>query len=279
MSWFDAMKSALHFGATEKAPSEIWKKCEICNSILLKEKVSENLWVCDKCNFHFRITPDDYIRLLLDEGSFSEMSASVKDVDFLKFVDKKKYSSRLKTARNETGENSAIKTGTGNIDGRQVVIGIMDFRFIGGSISSAVGEKIVRAIKTATDMKCPFILITQSGGARMQESTTALMQMAKTSAAIGMFSKKGLPYIVILTNPTTGGATASFAMLGDIHLAEPKALIGFAGPRVIQQSMKCELPEGFQRSEFLLDNGFCDRIVSRHEMKQELITILGLLMD
>jgi acetyl-CoA carboxylase carboxyl transferase subunit beta len=155
----------------------------------------------------------------------------------------------------------------------------MDFRFIGGSISSVVGEKIVRAIRVAIERKLPFILITQSGGARMQESTIALMQMAKTSAAIGMLAKAKLPYIVILTNPTTGGATASFAMLGDIHLAEPKARVGFSGPIIIQQVMKCDLPEGFQRSEFLLENGFCDRIVSRKDMKQELTAILGLLMD
>jgi len=278
MSWFDAMKSALHLGAQSKIPSEIWIKCDSCGTLLLKEKVAENLWVCDKCNYHFRITPDDYINLLLDGKSFQELNATMRDVDFLKFVDTKRYDSRLKLARSETGENSAIKTGTGTIEGRTVVIGIMDFRFIGGSISSVVGEKIVRAINTAISKKCPFILITQSGGARMQESTTALMQMAKTSAAIGLLAEAGLPYIVILTNPTTGGATASFAMLGDIHIAEPKALIGFAGPRVIQQAMKCELPEGFQRSEYLLEHGFCDRIVSRHDMKHELSIILGFLM-
>jgi len=279
MSWFDTMKSAFHFGASPKAPSEIWIKCDSCGSILLKEKAGENLWVCDKCNFHFRITPDDYIKLLLDSGTFSEINATLRDIDFLKFVDTKRYYNRLRASRNETGENSAVKTGIGKIDGREVVIGIMDFRFIGGSISSVVGEKIVRAIRTAIDRKCPFILVTQSGGARMQESTTALMQMAKTSAAIGMLSSTGLPFIVILTNPTTGGATASFAMLGDIHFAEPKARIGFSGPNIIKQLLKCDLPEGFQLSEFLLANGFCDRIVSRCDMKKELVTILELLTD
>lgn len=279
MSWFDTMKTALSFGARKEVPSEIWIKCDICNSILLKEKVIKNLWVCDKCNYHLRLNPNQYIALLLDEGSFTEQDANLQDIDFLRFIDKQRYASRLRTVRSEIGEKSALKTGIGKINDRLVVIGIMDFRFIGGSISSVVGEKIVRAIKTAIERKLPFILITQSGGARMQESTIALMQMAKTAAAIGMLARAKLPYIVILTNPTTGGATASFAMLGDIHLAEPKARIGFSGPIIIQQVMKCDLPEGFQRSEFLLENGFCDRIVSRKDMKQELTSILGILMD
>jgi len=278
MSWFDTMKKTFHIGSRNEVPGAIWLKCDSCGAVLLKERVTNNLWVCDKCNYHFRITPDDYISLLLDEGTFSETNENMRDVDFLHFVDTKKYSQRLKTARSETGECSAIKTGTGKIFGRPVVIGILDFRFIGGSISSVVGEKIVRAIDLAINSKCPFIMITQSGGARMQESTTALMQMAKTSAAIGKLSDAKLPYIVILTNPTTGGTTASFAMLGDIHLAEPKALIGFAGPRLIKEAVKCELPEGFQRSEFLLEHGFCDRIVSRHDMKKELSNIFSLLM-
>ncbi|MFC1541562.1 acetyl-CoA carboxylase, carboxyltransferase subunit beta [Candidatus Latescibacterota bacterium] len=279
MSWFEQMKKTFHIGHSKEVPGTIWLKCDDCGAILLKEKVINNLWVCGKCNYHFRITPNDYIDLFLDKDSFSEINGNLRDVDFLHFVDTKKYSQRLKTARGETGENSAIKTGIAKISGRQVVIGIMDFRFIGGSISSVVGEKIVRAIEQAISLKSPFIMITQSGGARMQESTTALMQMAKTAAAIGTLSEAKLPYIVILTNPTTGGATASFAMLGDIHLAEPKALIGFAGPRVIKESVKCELPEGFQKSEFLQEHGFCDRIVSRHNMKEELTRILSLLMD
>ncbi len=279
MSWFDKMKQTFHIGSRKEVPGGIWIKCNSCGTILLKERVADNLWVCGKCDYHFRITPNDYIELLIDEGTFSEINGNMRDVDFLHFVDTKKYYQRLKTTRNDTGEESAIKTGTGKIYDRPVVVGIMDFRFIGGSISSVVGEKIVRAIDLAISSKCPFIMITQSGGARMQESTTALMQMAKTSAIIGQLSDAKLPYIVILTNPTTGGATASFAMLGDIHIAEPKALIGFAGPRVIQEAMKCELPEGFQKSVFLLDHGFCDRIVSRKNMKKELSSILCLLMD
>ena len=276
MSWLDNIFS-------KKAPKEVpglWEKCNSCGAILLKEKVVENIWTCDKCDYHFRITPDDYVTLLFDKGTFKEINESLRDVDFLRFVDTKKYAARLKAARLKTCENSAIKTGHGKISGRGVVAGIMDFRFIGGSISSAVGEKMVRAIELAIDKKMPFIMITQSGGARMQESTTALMQMAKTSAAIARLQEAGLPYIVILTNPTTGGATASFAMLGDIHIAEPKALVGFAGPRVIKEAVKVDtLPEGFQSSEFLLEHGFCDMIVSRRNMKAELAKVIGHLVD
>lgn len=277
MSWLESMKKTLHMGTRSDVPGGIWVKCNDCGAILLRERLIENLWVCDKCEYHFRITPNDYINLLFDVKSFNEIYPSVHDVDFLRFVDTKKYSQRIKTARSATNSNSAIVTGTGTINNRKVAVGIMDFRFIGGSLSSAVGEKIVRLIDQAVDAKLPLIMVTQSGGARMQESTTALMQMAKTSAAIGLLSEAKLPYIVILTNPTTGGVTASFAMLGDIHLAEPKALIGFAGPRVIKEAMKCDLPEGFQKSQFLIDHGYCDRIVSRHTMKKELSTLLNLL--
>jgi len=262
-----------------EAPGGIWIKCDECGAILLKEKVVENLWVCDKCEYHFRITPKEYIALLLDKGSFLEKDAGMYDTDFLRFMDTKRYSARISSARGETGENSAIKTGVGKIDGRPIALGIMDFRFIGGSLGSVVGEKIVRLADEAIQRRMPLIMITQSGGARMQESTTALMQMAKTAAAVGRLSEARLPYIVVLTNPTTGGVTASYAMLGDVHLAEPKALIGFAGPRVIQNAMKCDLPEGFQKSEFVLEHGYCDRIVSRHRMKEEISRILMLLMD
>lgn len=276
MSWLDNIFS-------KNAPKEVpglWEKCNSCGAILLKEKVIENIWTCDKCDYHFRITPDDYVKLLFDKGTFKEINKSLRDVDFLRFVDTKKYAARLKIARLKTCENSAIKTGHGKINGRKTVAGIMDFRFIGGSISSAVGEKMVRAINLAIDEKMPFIMITQSGGARMQESTTALMQMAKTSAAIARLQEAGQPYIVILTNPTTGGATASFAMLGDIHIAEPKALVGFAGPRVIKEAVKVDtLPEGFQSSEFLLEHGFCDMIVSRKDMKEELSKVIGHLVN
>jgi len=277
MSWLESMKKRLHIVDRNEVPGGIWVKCSDCGAILLRERLVENLWMCDKCEYHFRITPNDYITLLFDNKSFTEMFSSVHDIDFLHFVDTKKYNQRIKTARNTTSSSSAIVTGTGSIHGHKVAAGIMDFRFIGGSLSSAVGEKIIRLVDHALDARLPLIMVTQSGGARMQESTTALMQMAKTSAAIGLLAAAKLPYIVILTNPTTGGVTASFAMLGDIHFAEPKALIGFAGPRVIKEAMKCELPEGFQKSKFLLEHGYCDRIVSRHNMKKELSTVLNLL--
>ena len=279
MSWLENMKKRFNIGVRKDVPGSIWVKCDNCGAILFRDKLEENLWVCDSCDFHFRITPDDYINILLDKGTFVEINSGIRSVDFLRFRDTKKYTERIKTAQTNTGANSAIKTGTGKISGRTVAVGIMDFRFIGGSLGSVVGEKIVRLTETALTKKLPLIMITQSGGARMQESTTSLMQMAKTSAAIGQLAGAGLPYIVILSNPTTGGVTASFAMLGDIHIAEPKALVGFAGPRVIKEAMKCDLPEGFQKSDFLLENGFCDMILSRHTMKKEIARILGLLLD
>lgn len=279
MSWLESMKNRFHLGDPKNVPGGLWVKCDDCGAILLREKLEDNLWVCDKCEYHFRITPAQYIDMLFDDGSFTEINQNVHDVDFLRFVDTKKYAQRIKVARGKTGNNSAIVTGQGKMDGRPVAAGIMDFRFIGGSLSSSVGEKIVRLVDYAIEHRHPVLMVTQSGGARMQESTTALMQMAKTSAAIGQLAQAGLPYIVLLTNPTTGGVTASYAMLGDIHIAEPKALIGFAGPRIIKEAMKCELPEGFQKSEYLLEHGYCDRIVPRPQVKKEISQILSLLMD
>ncbi|MCD6307652.1 MAG: acetyl-CoA carboxylase carboxyltransferase subunit beta [Candidatus Latescibacteria bacterium] len=279
MSWLENMRNRFNIGVRKDVPGSIWVKCDDCGAILFRDKLAENLWVCDTCDFHFRIPPEDYIRLLLDEGTFSETDRNLRSVDFLRFRDTKKYSERLKTAQHDTGSKSGIITGTGKMNGRPVAFGIMNFRFIGGSLGSVMGEKIVRLADTAVDRKLPLIIVTQSGGARMQESTTSLMQMAKTAAAIGRVRKSGLPYIVILTNPTTGGVTASFAMLGDVHIAEPKALIGFAGPRIIREAMKCELPEGFQKSDFVKASGFCDMIVSRHRMKGEISTLLGLFLD
>lgn len=279
MSWLENMISRFNIGVRKDVPGSIWVKCDDCGAILFREKLDENNWVCDTCNFHFSITPDEYIDLLLDKKSFAEINAGMRSLDFLRFRDTKKYAERIKAAQTATGENSAIKTGTGTIDGRLVALGVMDFRFIGGSLGSVVGEKIVRLADLAIRKKIPLVIITQSGGARMQESTISLMQMAKTSAAIGRLRSANLPYVVILTNPTTGGVTASFAMLGDVHIAEPKALVGFAGPRIIKEAVKCDLPEGFQKSEFVMDNGFCDMIVPRSDMKGTLSRVLMLLMD
>jgi len=279
VSWFDTMKRNFRIGDEKDVPGGLWVKCEECGAILLKERVIQNLWVCDKCEYHFRIAPHDYINLIFDKNSFVETNRTIRDVDFLKFVDTKKYSARISAARSETGENSAIKTGIGKIYGRPAAAGIMDFRFIGGSLGSVAGEKIIRVMNDAIDKKLPVIMITQSGGARMQESTTALMQMAKTSAAVGLLNEAKLPYIVVMTNPTSGGVTASFAMLGDVHLAEPKAFIGFAGPRIIKAALKCELPEGFQKTDFVFEHGYCDRIVSRQNLKDDISKILSLFMD
>ncbi len=277
MSWLETIRSS--FSDRRDVPGSIWVKCDDCGAILFREKLSENLNVCSVCNYHFRISPDEYIKLLADEGTFAPINDDLTSVDFLRFRDTKKYTERIKAAQSATGEKSAIKTGVGKLAKRPVAIGIMDFRFIGGSLGSVVGEKIVRLIDNAIEKQLPVVMITQSGGARMQESTISLMQMAKTAAAVGQLKAAGLPYIVILTNPTTGGVTASYAMLGDIHIAEPKALIGFAGPRIIIEVMKCELPEGFQKSEYLMEHGFCDMIVTRHEMKKTIARILSLLMD
>lgn len=277
MSWLETIRSS--FADRRDVPGSIWVKCDDCGAILFREKLSENLNVCSVCNYHFRISPDEYVKLLADEGTFAPINDDLASVDFLRFRDTKKYTERLKAAQSATGEKSAIKTGVGRIGKRPVAIGIMDFRFIGGSLDSVVGEKIVRLIDHAIQKRLPVVMITQSGGARMQESTISLMQMAKTAAAVGQLKDAGLPYIVILTNPTTGGVTASYAMLGDIHIAEPKALVGFAGPRIIIEVMKCELPEGFQKSEYLMAHGFCDMIVSRHEMKKTITRMLSLLMD
>jgi len=278
MSWLETMKNRF-IGARKDVPGSIWVKCDSCGAILFREKLADNLWVCDTCNYHLGITPNDYVNLLVDQKTFVELNPKLRSVDFLRFRDSKKYSERLKIAQAATGTRSAILTGIGAIDGRKVAIGIMDFRFIAGSLGSVVGEKLVRLIGKAKKDRLPLIVVTQSGGARMQESTMSLMQMAKTSAAIASYSETGLPYIVILTNPTTGGVTASFAMLGDIHIAEPKALIGFAGPRIIKEAMKCDLPEGFQKSEYVLEHGFSDMIVSRKDMKQTVSRILSLLID
>jgi acetyl-CoA carboxylase carboxyl transferase subunit beta len=280
MTWLETMRKRFHIGDhRSEVPGSIWIKCDDCGSILFRDKFLENLFVCDNCDFHARIGPDDYITLLLDKDTFTEINRNLHSVDFLKFRDSKKYGDRLKTAQTKTGEKDAIKTGIGKLSGRKVALGIMNFSFIGGSLGSVVGEKIVRLVDHAIEHSLPLIMVTQSGGARMQESTTSLMQMAKTSAAIGQLKDAGLPYIVILTNPTTGGVTASFAMLGDVHIAEPKALIGFAGPRVIKEAMKCELPEGFQKSEYVLEHGFCDMIVSRHDMKETVSRVISLLLD
>ena len=256
-------------------PDGMWVKCDGCGDIIFKKELSQHVWVCAKCGFHFRIGSAEYIHLLLDEGTFEESHGSITAVDPLRFKDSKKYTDRIKEAVKKTGISEASQTGIGQIDGKPVVVGILAFDFLGGSMGSVVGEKIARATQRALQEALPLIIVSSSGGARMQEGALSLMQMAKTSAWLAQFSEARLPYISVLTHPTTGGVAASFAMLGDIIIAEPNALIGFAGPRVIEQTIGQELPSGFQRSEFLLDHGFIDIIVSRTELKSTISTLLG----
>lgn len=278
MKWFKRSKN--NFSTTNikrEVPDGQWIKCDACSEIIHIKQMEANSFVCDKCGYHFRIGSKEYISILLDKGSFKELDKKMKSGDPLEFVDTKKYKDRIKSTIKKTGLNDAVVTGVGKINGRKVSFACMDFKFIGGSMGSVVGEKIARAIDKAYQQKIPMIIISQSGGARMMEGAYSLMQMAKTSARLARLADAKLPYISILTDPTTGGITASYAMLGDINIAEPDALIGFAGPRVIKQTIGRDLPKGFQKSEFLLEHGFVDMIVKRTELKQKLYDVLGYL--
>ncbi len=275
MIWFKRSKQNISSDSIKSdIPDGQWIKCEDCGETIHKKQYESNLSVCPKCNFHFRIGSGDYLNLLIDHGTFKELDKKMKSGDPLGFLDTKKYSVRIKDTIKKTGLNDAILTGLGKINGRCVAFGCMDFRFIGGSMGSVVGEKISRLILKAIEKNLPVVIISQSGGARMMEGAYSLMQMAKTSARLGQLADKGLPYISILTDPTTGGTTASYAMLGDVNIAEPKALIGFAGPRVIKQTIGKDLPEGFQKSEFLLEHGFVDLISNRKDLKNTLSSVL-----
>jgi acetyl-CoA carboxylase carboxyl transferase subunit beta len=237
---------------------------------MTSEDHENNLWVCAKCSYHEKIGSAEYFAILFDDQKFKEIAPDLIAGDPLQFVDTKKYADRLIKTRKDTGLNDALRAAEGKIDKHTAVIACMDFRFIGGSMGSVVGEKIAQAADVALRRKCPLIIISKSGGARMMEAGFSLMQMAKTSAKLSLLSRKGIPYISILTDPTTGGVTASFAMLGDLNIAEPKALIGFAGPRVVRETIGRDLPEGFQTSEFVLEHGFLDKIVDRRELKATL---------
>jgi len=276
MGWFKKMKAPLAPVETKKVqmPEGIWTKCKNCNEIIYTKEIERNLNVCPKCDYHFRISARERIALILDEGSFVEHDAGMESVDFLDFKDSKKYKDRIKAAVKKAGGGDAVICGDGAIDGLPVSMAVFEFGFMGGSMGSVVGEKITRAIERGLEKRAPVLIFSSSGGARMQESILSLMQMAKTSAALAKLKKAGIPFISVLTDPTTGGVTASFAMLGDINMAEPRALIGFAGPRVIEQTIRQKLPEGFQRSEYLLEHGMVDMIVRRQEMKERLSRIL-----
>lgn len=260
-----------------RVPRGLWVKCEFCGEIIYKKEIEKNLEVCPKCNYHFRINSQTRLAMVFDEGSFVEFDAGIEPVDILDFKDTKKYKDRLKTAHKTLPQKDAFIYGEGRINGQRVMAGVFEFEFMGGSMGSVVGEKITRLIERAINKKCGVIIFSSSGGARMQEGIFSLMQMAKTCAALAMFRKAGLPYISVLLDPTMGGVTASFAMLGDIIIAEPKALIGFAGPRVIEQTIKQKLPEGFQRAEYLLEHGVIDMIVERKNMRDVLGKLLAML--
>jgi acetyl-CoA carboxylase carboxyl transferase subunit beta len=267
MAWFRKDKKPLKAEDRRDVPADVFDKCDGCGEILYREKLAQNLNVCPACGFHFRISADQYLGVLVDEGSFEEMDADLRSADPLGFVDLKAYGDRVRAAEKKVGRGDAVLTGIGTLHGLPVAIAIMDFRFIGGSMGSVVGEKIARAARRALADERALLIVTASGGARMMEGIYSLMQMAKTSSVLARLHEAGLPFVSILTDPTTGGVTASYAMLGDVNLAEPGALIGFAGPRVIEETIKQELPKDFQRAEFLLEHGMVDRIVDRRRLK------------
>jgi acetyl-CoA carboxylase carboxyl transferase subunit beta len=276
MSWFRKEKKPKEpvQDKPSRVPEGLWMKCEGCQQIIWHKELDRNLNVCPKCNYHFRINSEDRIRLLLDEGEYRELFNNILSVDVLRFKDTKKYRDRLQNSWNASGRSDAIRIIEGKLASRTVILCVMEYAFMGGSMGSVVGEKITRAIEHCLQQKDPLVIISCSGGARMQEGALSLMQMAKISAALARLDDAGLPYISVLTDPTTGGVSASYAMLGDLNIAEPRALIGFAGPRVIEQTIRQKLPEGFQRSEFLLEHGMLDDIVERKQMRDYLIKAL-----
>jgi acetyl-CoA carboxylase carboxyl transferase subunit beta len=268
MAWFKRESGELENSGEKKVRTEgLWVKCENCRQIIWKKDLAENLNVCPKCDQHFRIDARTRLAQLLDNDEYDVFDADLVSTDPLKFVDLKAYSSRLKQAQADTGLKDAVINARGKLNGRPVIVSAMEYAFIGGSMGAVVGEEITRAIEQATASKTPIVIVSASGGARMMEGVVSLMQLAKISAALARLDEARVPYISVLTDPTTGGVTASFAMLGDLNIAEPGALIGFAGPRVIEQTIRQKLPPGFQRSEFLLEHGMLDAVVHRKDMK------------
>ena len=278
MAWFNRKEKNISSEKDKKdIPSGLWIKCPSCSEIQYKPELEKNNLVCRKCEHHFRVNPSLYYDLLLDEGTGKQLFKNVKPTDPLGFKADKEYIEQLNIAKTKTNQNDAINCYSGRINNNELILSVMNFEFIGGSMGSVVGELVSRSIDLARDKKIPLVLICSSGGARMQESAYSLMQLAKTSSRLARFQKDGGLYISILTDPTTGGVTASFGMLGDVILAEPGALIGFAGPRVIKQTIGEDLPEGFQRAELLKEKGFIDHIVSRSDMKEKLSNLIELL--
>lgn len=277
LDWFANKEKEAHQTGRLNIPGDLWVKCFDCGEILFLKELTSNNKVCTKCQYHFRITPEERITMLLDADSFQERDANIEPIDFLNFTDTQSYKDRIKLAKAKSKRKDAVIIGTAQMNQIPVNIGIMDFSFMGGSMGSVVGEKITRLIEGALENGHPVIIFSSSGGARMQEGLMSLMQMAKTSGALLKLSQKNIPYISVLCDPTTGGTTASFAMLGDVIIAEPGALIGFAGPRVIEQTIRQKLPKGFQRAEFLLEHGMVDMVVNRTRLKEVLTQLIKLL--
>ena len=279
MGWFNRIKEGITTSTHEKkeTPDGLWSKCPKCKTIVTTEEHKKNLHCCINCNYHSRIGSAEYFEILFDNNKFIELDKEMTSLDPLKFKDKKKYPDRIKDMQKKTGLKDAVRTAHGKIKGEIVVIAAMDFTFIGGSMGSVVGEKIARAIDYARENKHPMLIISKSGGARMMEAGISLMQLAKTSAKLAQLNKAGLPFISLCTDPTFGGATASFSMLGDMNIAEPNALIGFAGPKVVKETIGKDLPEGFQTSEFLQEHGFLDFIVDRKDLKEKLAQLFRII--
>jgi len=281
MGWFKRQAEGIKTSTKDKkeTPEGLWYKCPKCQTVVTSEDHIKNVYVCERCSYHDRVGSEEYFQIFFDDGKYKELDKKITSGDPLKFEDTKKYIDRVKDTQKKTGLTDAIRTAHGKIDGQETVIAAMDFSFIGGSLGSVMGEKIARAIDKAIKLKAPFMIISKSGGARMMEAGLSLMQMAKTSAKLNQLSDAGLPYISFLTDPTTGGVTASFAMLGDINIAEPEALIAFAGPRVVRETIGRDLPPGFQRSEFVLEHGFLDYIVERKKLKEEVSKSIRFFMN
>ncbi|RUO44891.1 acetyl-CoA carboxylase, carboxyltransferase subunit beta [Idiomarina aquatica] len=278
MSWIERILAKPKSNKRKNVPEGVWSKCSACDAIIYRNDLDRNLSVCPKCDHHMRLTGRERLKLFLDEQGVTEIAAELEPKDILKFKDSKKYKDRIAAAQKSSGEKDALIAQRGTVQGVPVVAVAFDFNFMGGSMASVVGAKFVKAVEECLAHRLPLVCFSASGGARMQEALMSLMQMAKTSAALARMSEEGLPYISVLTDPTMGGVSASLAMLGDIHIAEPKALIGFAGPRVIEQTVRQTLPEGFQRAEFLLEHGAIDMIVDRREMRATVARLLAKMM-
>ena len=281
MSWFKRNKEGITTSTSEKKeiPEGLWARCSNCKTLFSSNDLAKNNYVCDRCSHHERIGSEEYFKLIFDDGKYKELNPNIVSGDPLGFEDTKKYTDRVKATQKSSGLKDAIRTAKGKIDGMDFIIAAMDFSFIGGSMGSVMGEKIAKAIDEAIKIKAPFMIISKSGGARMMEAGYSLMQMAKVSGKLGQLSDAKLPYISYLTDPTTGGVTASFAMLGDINISEPGALIAFAGPRVVKETIGRDLPDDFQTSEFLLEHGFLDYIVDRTEIREKLSLSIKMFMN